>query len=84
MAADQLLRLPAGEPLARVRDEGEPCLVVDRPDQVRRVFDQVAVARLGFAPQAVEALGGQRDRGLVGEDLEQVDLIVADLALRSP
>ena len=44
--AEELVGLPAGQPLDRVRQEGEAALAVDRPDEVRRVLDEIAVALL--------------------------------------
>ena len=73
--AEELLGAPAGQPLARVRDEREAGVGVDRPDEVRRVLDEVAVARLGLAEQLVQVRVRQRDRGLVGEALEEVELV---------
>jgi hypothetical protein len=49
----------------------------DRPDEVRRILDEVAVAALGLAEQLVQVGVRQRDRGLVGEALEEVELVGA-------
>ena len=80
VTAEELVGAPAGEPLRRrIGDEGEPRVGIDRPDEVRRVLDEVAVARLGLAEQLVEVGVGEGDRGLVGEALEEVEVVGQDL-----
>ena len=73
--AEELLGRQPVRPLARVRDEREPRVRVDRPDEVRRVLDEVAVAGLGFAEELVQVRVRQGDRRLVGEALEEVELV---------
>ena len=46
------LRPEAGHPLDRVRDEGEARVRPDRPDEVRRVLDEVAIALLRLGQPA--------------------------------
>ena len=79
VAAQELLGLPAGQPLAGVGQEREAGLLVDRPDEVRRVLDEVAVARLRPPQERVEPGVAHRDRGLVAEHLEEPDRLVVDL-----
>ena len=80
---EQLVGRPAGQPPARrVRDEREPGVRADRPDEVRRVLDEVAVAGLGLAEELVQVGVRQGDRGLVGQALEEVELVGQDLARR--
>ena len=79
VAAEELLRLPAGQALAGVGQEREPAVLVDRPDEVRRVLDEVPVARLGLAQERVEAGVADGDRRLVAEDLEEAERLVVDL-----
>ena len=66
MLAEQLLRAEAGQPLDRVGQEREPRVGADRPDEVRRVLDEVAVALLRLAQLALEpgALDYVADRAL--------------------
>ena len=82
VAAQEVLGPPAGQPLAGVGEEGEAGLLVDRPDEVRRVLDEVPVAGLRLAQQRVEAGVAHRHGRLVAEDLEEPDRLVVDLVDR--
>ena len=72
---EELLGPPAGEPFACVRQEGERGVRPDRPDQVGRVLDEVAVAPLGVGQALDKVRVGDRDRGLVGQRLEHVKVL---------
>src|SRR5437764_683823 len=76
VTADELLGLPACKPLRRVRHEGEPAIGADRPYEIGRVLDQVAVTLLGPAQLIEQAAVDERDRSLIGETLEDLKLIV--------
>jgi hypothetical protein len=80
--AQQLVGSPAREPLTRVRDERESRLGVDRPDEVRRVLDEMAVPRLGIAEEFVELRVRQGNRGLVGKSPDQRGIVLAERARR--
>ena len=73
--ADDLLDRPAEERGARVGHEREDAVAVGTPDDVGRRLDQPAEARLLVGHPREQVRVGQRDRGLVGETLEQVEVV---------
>ena len=71
----ELVGPEAGQPLHRVGHEGQPGIGADRPDDVRGVLDQVAIALLGFRQARQQGRIGDGDGRLVGQALEQVELL---------
>ena len=77
MLAEQLPWSAPGHPLHRVREERQPGVRPDRPDDVRRVLDEEPVALLGFGQAGEQRRVRDRDGRLVGEALEEVELLGA-------
>ncbi len=75
VAAEQVLRVAAGQPDDGVGHERQPGVGVDRPDEIRRPLDEVTVAGLRFGQAGEQARVGDGDCRLVGQPLEQIQLI---------
>ena len=73
--ADDPLDRPAEQRLGRVGHEREDALRVGAPDDVRRRLDEAAEARLLLGDAREQVRVRQGDGGLVGEALEQVQIV---------
>ena len=79
---DEGLGSPPGQPLDRVRQERDPAVRPDRPHEIRRILDEEPIALLGLGQAGEEPRVRDRDRGLIGEPLEQVEFLGLELARR--
>ncbi len=80
VAAAQLVSGPAGHALDRLGQVGEEALPLRRPDEVRRILDQEPIALLRLVEVAIEPRVAERDRSLVGESLEQPQVVIVERA----
>ena len=78
MGAEHLLLLPPGSRLERIGEEAEAALCVDRPHDVRRGVDQEPIPLLGCGQLLVELGVGDGDRRLVGEQLQELRVVLVE------
>src|SRR5215204_3254475 len=78
--AGELCRTPADERLGSLGHEQDPAVGVALVDDVRRRLDEMPEAGLGFAQFPLEIRVRDRDRCLVGETLEKVELLRVEAA----